>query len=90
MVAGDDGSGKRDMNERVVQRITSAIAAVEGEDVETLDVSLQEHVPTDAIRTLVNHESDSWRLQFETPRHVVEVAGNGTVLVDGETVVTPS
>ena len=48
-----------------------------------LDISLQRHVSTDAIQDLVNHESNAWRLQFETPNHVVEITGNDKIIVDG-------
>jgi hypothetical protein len=47
-------------------------------------------VSTDAIRASVNHGSDSWRLQFETPNHVVEATGTGTIFVDGEQMRTIS
>ena len=43
---------------------------------------LESYVSTDAITALTNHKSNSWRLQFETPRHVVEVTGNETVFID--------
>jgi len=43
---------------------------------------LESYVSTDAITALTNHKSNSCRLQFETPRHVVEVTGNETVFID--------
>jgi hypothetical protein len=50
---------------------------------ENLDMMLDKHVSADAIVALDSHPSDSWRLQFETPKHVVEVSGNETVRIDG-------
>ncbi|QUO46898.1 MULTISPECIES: HalOD1 output domain-containing protein [Halorubrum] len=70
------------------EQIARAIADAESVEPDELDVCLEDHVPTDAIRDLVAHDSDSWRLQFETPDHVVEVTGNDRILVDGERVGT--
>jgi hypothetical protein len=72
------------MDEHIPTQIIEAIAEAEGMEPERLDVSLQNCVSTDAIRELVAHQSDSWRLQFETPNHVVHVMGDNTILVDGE------
>jgi hypothetical protein len=71
------------MNETVTDQILKAIAEVEKTEPENLDPSLQRQVCTDAIRELVNHNSGSSRLQFETRNHVVEVGGNNRILVDG-------
>lgn len=68
----------------VVNQIIETIAEIEGTEPENLDMTLQRHISTDAIRALVNHDSDSWRLRFETQNHVVEVTGNNTILVDGD------
>ncbi len=70
------------------EQIARAVAETESVEPAELDVCLEDHVPTDAIRDLAAHDSDSWRLQFETPNHVVEVTGNDLVLVDGERVGT--
>jgi hypothetical protein len=72
------------MNPTILEEIIGAIADAEGTEPENLDITLQNHVSTDAIQNLVHHRSDSWRLQFETPNHVVEVTGNESILVDGE------
>lgn len=72
------------MKESVLDRITQGIAEAENTDPEELDTPLERFVSTDAIRDLVNHKSNSWRLQFETRAHVVEVTGNNTIIVDGE------
>ena len=71
------------MDQTVLNQIIGAIAGEEGVDPMKLDISLQRHVATDAIQDLVNHESNAWRLQFETPNHVVEVTGNDKIIVDG-------
>jgi len=71
------------MTTTVLGQITQSIAEAEDTDPEDLDRSLERFVSTDAIRDLLAHESNSWRLQFETPNHVVEVMGDDTILVDG-------
>ncbi|VTT88153.1 hypothetical protein DM2_1487 [Halorubrum sp. DM2] len=55
-----------------------------------LDFSLENYVCTDALRSLVSHDSDSWRLQFETPDHTVELTGDGRIFVDSERIRTIS
>jgi len=72
------------------EQIIRAIAEAESVPPDELDFSLENYVSTDAIRDLVRHDSDSWRLQFETPNHVVEISGNDQILVDGERVRTIS
>lgn len=69
----------------VIDKIIRAIASAENKDPSNLELSLENHICTDTIRGLVTHDSNSWRLQFETENHVVEVMGDDTVLVDGET-----
>jgi hypothetical protein len=68
----------------IIEKISKTIAEVEDTEPRQLNISLQNHISTDAIVELTNHESNSWRLQFETPHQVVEVAGNDTVTVDGK------
>jgi hypothetical protein len=70
----------------VIKQLTGAIADIEETTPEQIDISLQNYVSTDAIQDLVVHDSDAWRLQFETPRHVVEITGNNIILVDGQQV----
>jgi hypothetical protein len=72
------------MKRPVLDRITQSIAEAENTDPEDLDDSLERFVSTDAIRDLEVHDSNSWRLQFETRDHVIEVTGDDTILVDGE------
>ena len=78
------------MPEAVLEQIVRSIAQVEGVNPMNLDLFLERHISTDAIQNLVNHESDSWRIQFETPNHVVEVTGNDAILVDGTLIDTYS
>jgi hypothetical protein len=72
------------MRETVIENIIEAIAEAEETDWERLDIYLHRYVSADSIRGLVTHESNPWRLQFETESHVVELAGNNTILVDGQ------
>jgi hypothetical protein len=72
----------------ITEQIVEDIADQEGVKPENLSSPLEDHIPTDAIRTLANHHSSSWRLQFETQKHVVEVTGNERILIDGERVGT--
>ncbi|MUW13529.1 hypothetical protein GJ633_01850 [Halorubrum sp. CBA1125] len=76
------------MNPTLPEQIAMGIAEAEGVEPDELGIHLQNHVSTDAIRDLVDHESNSWRLQFETPNHIVEVTGNDAILVDGERIRT--
>ncbi|MDB9234899.1 HalOD1 output domain-containing protein [Halorubrum ezzemoulense] len=71
------------MGRTVVEKIIEGIADAKGVEPENLNIMLENYVSTDAIRALKSHQGDSWRLQFETPKHVVEVAGNETLLIDG-------
>ncbi|EMA72605.1 HalOD1 output domain-containing protein [Halorubrum distributum] len=71
------------MNETLLESIIENIAEVEGVESINLDSQIYHHISTDAITRLENHESKSWRLQFEIPNHVVEVTGNGEILIDG-------
>jgi hypothetical protein len=72
------------MVEKIAEKIVTAIAEEESTTPEKLDIALQKYVSTDAIRSLMKHNSNAWRLQFETRKHVVELTGNGALLVDGE------
>lgn len=66
------------------------MAESESVEPDQLGISLEDYVSTDAIRDLVRHDSDSWRLRFETPNHVVAVTADNQVIVDGEPVRTLS
>lgn len=71
------------MSRDVIEQIAWGIADAEGVEPEELRLSLERHVPTDAIRALLNHEGGAVRVQFEIPNHVVAVTGSDQVLVDG-------
>ncbi|EMA14655.1 HalOD1 output domain-containing protein [Haloarcula amylolytica] len=73
-----------DMSEIIIGEIIEAVSEVEKTNSESMDMCLHRDVSTEAIQRLVAHESDAWRLQFETENHVVEVTGNDTILIDGE------
>lgn len=76
--------GNNTMEQTVIEQIVDDIADLEGVKPENLSTALEHHIPTDVIRELANHRSNSWRLQFETQKHVVEITGNNIILVDGE------
>lgn len=76
------------MSGSIVERIVEHIAEREGVEPEDLETPLENHVPTDAIRALVNHESTAWTLEFETTNHVVTVTGTGEIGVDEEKIPT--
>ncbi|WP_459191353.1 HalOD1 output domain-containing protein [Halosimplex sp. J119] len=66
--------------------LVGAIAAVEGIEAHDLDYSLHDYVATDAIRELVEADTEDWKLTFEIPDHTVTVDGAGEIRIDGETV----
>jgi hypothetical protein len=71
------------MEARVIEQTIRAVADAKDVEPVDLDISLQNWVETDALRQLVDHPADAWRLQFELPEHTVTVTGRGMVLVDG-------
>jgi hypothetical protein len=73
------------MDNTLIEQLVLAIADREDTAPTDLDVAIEDHVSTGGIQSLVEHKSDSWRLQFETPAHVVEISGSNTITVDGET-----
>lgn len=70
------------MNQDPVIPIIQSIADAEDVEPSELDVQLYHEISTDALRKLVGHESDSWQVQFETANYIIEVTGNGEILVD--------
>jgi hypothetical protein len=66
----------------LVQSLIGAIADAEGKEPDELDFVLEDHIPTAAIQHFDDHKNESWTLQFELPDHTVQVAGDGTILVD--------
>jgi len=71
------------MSRSPVLEIVEALADAKGVDPSEVDVPPQEHIDTDAIRFLAEHENASWTLSFELPEHNVTVTSDGLVLVDG-------
>lgn len=78
------------MGQTPPEQIVRAIADFKSVEPDRLQIRLEDYVATDAIRDLVRHDSDSWRLQFETQEHVVQITGNDQIIVDGELVRTLS
>lgn len=76
------------MNQDPVIPIIQSIADAEDVEPSELDVQLYREISTDALRELVGHESDSWRVKFETVNYNIEVTGNGEILVDGVSMKT--
>jgi hypothetical protein len=72
----------------VANQIVVALAEIKGVEPANLDITLYDHVSTDAIEELVDHESNSWSVEFETPTHTVEVTGDEKIYIDG-TLVRP-
>jgi hypothetical protein len=66
-----------------IPEIVEAIADAEGVDSENLDITLEEHISSEAIRLLADHEGGSWTLSFKLPDHKVTVTSDGIILVDG-------
>jgi regulator of RNase E activity RraB len=67
----------------ITHSLIEAIADAKGKDPDDLELVLEDHVSTNAIQQLDDHASESWSLQFDLPNHTVQVAGDGTILVDG-------
>ncbi|MEF8915889.1 HalOD1 output domain-containing protein [Natronomonas sp.] len=66
----------------LIHSLIEAIADAEDKEPDELEIVLEDHIATEAIQQLNDHESDSWTLQFELPKHTVQVGGDGTILVD--------
>ncbi|MEF8806950.1 HalOD1 output domain-containing protein [Natronomonas sp.] len=64
--------------------LIEAIAMAEDKEPDELDLFLEDHISTEAIQHLDDHDSESWMLQFELPSHTVQIAGDGTILIDGD------
>lgn len=67
----------------MLDEIIDAVADANDVAPENLAIALEDHVDTDSIRSLAEHKSDSWALQFELPNHRVRVTGQGGIFVDG-------
>ncbi|WP_254837730.1 HalOD1 output domain-containing protein [Natronomonas marina] len=71
------------MNAPPVLPVVEAVADAKGVDPNEMEMSLQDHVDTDAIRLLAAHDDATWTLSFELPDHEVTVTSDCVVLVDG-------
>jgi hypothetical protein len=63
-------------------QIINEIANEKGVEPGNIELQLQHYIPTDAIRHLVNHENNAWKLQFETPDYVVEITSDDVILTN--------
>lgn len=70
------------MGESVIAEIVEIIAEEEGDDPTAVDFSLHEHIDTDAIHLLMDHQSSSWTLTFDVDGYEVVLSGDGVVQVD--------
>lgn len=71
------------MSESLTTAVIEAIAEAEEVDPTELDFSLQDHIDTDGLRLLGEHDSSSWTLRFDVGGHHVVVSGDGVIEVDG-------
>jgi hypothetical protein len=62
--------------------LIEAIALAEDKEPNELDFFIEDHISTEAIQHLDDHDSESWMLQFELPNHTVQIVGDGTILID--------
>lgn len=72
------------MTDELVGEIVQTIADAENVEPHRLEMELQQHIATEAIQQLEAHDRDSWKLEFETPRHAITITEDNTVLVDGQ------
>jgi hypothetical protein len=67
----------------LIHSLIEAVAEAKGKEPDELEIVLEDHISTEAIQRLDDHESESWTLQFELPNHTVQVVGDGTISVAG-------
>lgn len=67
----------------LVADVLAAIASAKETEPDDVVVALEDHVSTDALRTLARHQSGVWALSFELPDHEVTVSSDGRITVDG-------
>jgi hypothetical protein len=66
----------------VLTAVVEALAEASDCPAHELDYSLQDHIDTGAMLTLVTSKHTDWELTFEVPDHTVTVRGNGRIFVD--------
>lgn len=72
------------MYEALTSQIIAAIADRKGVEPDDLGIVLAEHVNVEAVEQLAKHDSSTWRVKFELPKHLVTVKSNGDILVDDQ------
>lgn len=72
------------MEKPIPVEVVEAVADAAGTEPDALQFTLQDHVPTEALVALTEHDDASWTLSFEVPNHSVTVRGDGLILVDGD------
>ncbi|WP_254840775.1 HalOD1 output domain-containing protein [Natronomonas marina] len=65
-----------------LKALIEAVADAKDKEADQLEIMLEDHIPTGAIRDLNEHESESWRLQFELPNHTVKIEQDDSIVVD--------
>ncbi|MDR5657847.1 HalOD1 output domain-containing protein [Halodesulfurarchaeum sp. HSR-GB] len=70
------------MSQNVIAKIVEEVADAEGVEPSELDLTLYNHIDTDALVRLVNAEKGSWRLSFDIPGYTVTVRSDGSTLVE--------
>lgn len=71
------------MSDCLTAQIVELIAEVERKNPMHLDFVLHDYIDTDALESLMEHDSTSWTLEFNVANHDVLVTGDGRVEVDG-------
>ena len=74
----------------IIQSLIEEVADAKDKEPDELGLVLEDYIPTEAIQHLEEHESESWTLQFELPDHTVQIAGDGTILVNCTPKQTPA
>lgn len=77
------------MKQTLLERVINAIADAKGVEADALEIPLERHISTEAIRALETHDSRSWQLEFETPDHIVEITNSNEITVATKTRPTP-
>lgn len=78
------------MDWSLLERVIAAIADAKNVEADDLEVPLENHVSTEAIRALETHDSSSWQLEFEIPNHVVTITQRKEVIVESGPKRTPT
>lgn len=71
------------MDEILPVAVVEAVAEAKDCEPTNLDFTLEDYIPTDALKQLAAHQEGSWTLSFKLPNHNVTVTSNGPILVDG-------